>query len=59
MGSEMCIRDRFQPSDDVEADLDRIMSNYHGVQPRNPRRLSKPIRQLAERPPVPVVDRAA
>lgn len=53
------VADWFQPSDDVEADLDRIMSNYHGVQPRNPSRLSKPIRQLAERPPAPVVDRAA
>ena len=53
------VADWFQPSEDIEADLDRVLSNYHGVLARNPSRLSGPIKALADQPDSAPVDRAA
>jgi len=39
----------FMPSGDVDADLARMMACYQGVIPHRPERLSRPLRELADR----------
>lgn len=47
-GREIRFADHFEPSEDYQADLTRILGNFHGVRARVPEKLSVPLRALSE-----------
>ena len=47
-GREIRFADHFEPSEDYQADLTRILGNFHGVQARVPAKLSVPLQELSK-----------
>lgn len=47
---EIVILEALMPSGDFDADLPRLLEQFRGISPRHPERLSRPLRELRDRP---------